>query len=495
MYLPKKNFERINKEQLEAGEPLYANPRNTAAGTMRNLDPSLVAKRGLAAWVYQLVPAAFESHAMLLKDLARWGLPVEPHWKRCAGIDDVIAFCESWRDKRGELAFETDGVVIKLSDPLLREKLGFTSKFPRWATAFKFPAERKTAISQGDRDQHRPYRRRHAVRDARADGGRRIDHLDGDAPQPRRHHAQGHPAGRDGDHREGRRRDSARGGTGRHRSGPCHAAWIMPTACPVCGSELVKAEDEAVWRCDNSSCPTKLRRGLEHFASRGAMNIEGLGESLCALLCDHDLVHSYADIYRLDAAQLEALPRMGKKSAAKVLAQIEKSKVNDIWRLLYGLGIRHVGERGAQVLADHFGSIDAIENATLEELEQVREIGPVLAASVRSFFDGESNRQLIHDFRMAGVKLIGEVKRAPAGPQPLAGKTYVITGELSAMSREDAQAKLEALGAKVTNSVSKKTTALVVGRDPGASKTEKAQKLGTATLDEAGFLALIIKDE
>ncbi len=186
---------------------------------------------------------------------------------------------------------------------------------------------------------------------------------------------------------------------------------------------------------------------------------------------------------------------MGKKSAAKVLAQIDKSKTNDIWRLLYGLGIRHVGERGAQVLADHFGSVDAIENATLEELEQVREIGPVLAASVRSFFDGESNRQLIDGFRTAGVKLIGEVKRAPAGPQPLAGKTYVITGELAAMSREDAQAKLEALGAKVTNSVSKKTTALVVGSDPGASKTEKAQKLGTATLDEAGFLALIIKDE
>jgi DNA ligase (NAD+) len=224
------------------------------------------------------------------------------------------------------------------------------------------------------------------------------------------------------------------------------------------------------------------------------MNIEGLGESLCALLCDHDLVHSYADIYLLDAAKLEALPRMGKKSASKLLAQIEKSKSNDIWRLLYGLGIRHVGERGAQVLADYFGSIDAIENASLDDLEQVREIGPVLAASVRSFFDGESNRKLIDDFRKAGVKLIGEVKRAPVGPQPLAGRTYVITGELAAMSREDAQAKLEALGAKVTNSVSKKTTALIVGSEPGASKTEKAQKLGTPTLDEAGLLALIIEE-
>ena len=495
VYLPKKNFERINKEQLEAGEPLYANPRNTAAGTMRNLDPSLVARRGLAAWIYQLVPAEFESHAELLKDLGTWGLPVEPHWKKCVGIDDVIAFCESWRDKRGELAFDTDGVVIKLSDPLLREKLGFTSKFPRWATAFKFPAERKSAflraieLSIGRTGAATPF----AMLDPTVVAGSTISmatlHNPDDIVRK--------------DIRPGEMVIIEKAGdviprvVGPVDTDPARAtpAWIMPTACPVCGSELIKAEDEAVWRCENSSCPTKLRRGLEHFASRGAMNIEGMGESLCALLCDHDLVHSYADIYRLDAARLEALPRMGKKSAAKVLAQIDKSKSNDIWRLLYGLGIRHVGERGAQVLADHFGSVDAIENATLEELEQVREIGPVLAASVRSFFDGESNRQLIEDFRTAGVKLIGEVRRAPAGPQPLAGKTYVITGELAAMSREDAQAKLEALGAKVTNSVSKKTTALVVGSDPGASKTEKAQKLGTATLDEAAFLALIIKDQ
>jgi len=495
VYLPKKNFERINKEQLEAGEPLYANPRNTAAGTMRNLDPSLVARRGLAAWIYQLVPAEFESHAELLKDLGTWGLPVEPHWKKCVGIDDVIAFCESWRDKRGELAFDTDGVVIKLSDPLLREKLGFTSKFPRWATAFKFPAERKSAflraieLSIGRTGAATPF----AMLDPTVVAGSTISmatlHNPDDIVRK--------------DIRPGEMVIIEKAGdviprvVGPVDTDPARAtpAWIMPTACPVCGSELIKAEDEAVWRCENSSCPTKLRRGLEHFASRGAMNIEGMGESLCALLCDHDLVHSYADIYRLDAARLEALPRMGKKSAAKVLAQIDKSKSNDIWRLLYGLGIRHVGERGAQVLADHFGSVDAIENATLEELEQVREIGPVLAASVRSFFDGESNRQLIEDFRTVGVKLIGEVRRAPAGPQPLAGKTYVITGELAAMSREDAQAKLEALGAKVTNSVSKKTTALVVGSDPGASKTEKAQKLGTATLDEAAFLALIIKDQ
>ena len=495
VFLPKKNFERINQQQEEAGEPLYANPRNTAAGTMRNLDPALVAKRGLAAWMYQLVPAEFESHAALLKDLGTWGLPVEPHWKKCDGIDEVIAFCESWRATRGTLAFETDGVVIKLNDPLLRGKLGFTSKFPRWATAFKFPAERKTAflksidVSIGRTGAATPF----AMLEPTVVAGSTISmatlHNPDDILRK--------------DIRPGEMVIIEKAGdviprvVGPVDTDPARATpvWVMPTACPVCQSELVKAEDEAVWRCENSLCPTKLRRGLEHFASRGAMNIEGLGESLCALLCDHDLVHSYADIYQLDAAKLEALPRMGKKSAAKVLAQIDKSKANDIWRLLYALGIRHVGERGAQVLADHFGSIDAIENASIEDLEQVREIGPVLAASVRSFFDGPGNRELIEAFRAAGVQLIGEVKRAPVGPQPLAGKTYVITGEFAAMSREDAQAKLEALGAKVTNSVSKKTAALIVGSDPGASKTEKAQKFGTATLDEAAFLALIIKGE
>ena len=499
VYLPKKNFEKINRQQEEAGEALYANPRNTAAGTMRNLDPALVAKRGLAAWMYQLVAAGeFHDsplHSETLKDLGRWGLPVEPHWTKCEGIDEVIAFCESWRDQRGSLAFETDGVVIKLNDLALRKKLGFTSKFPRWATAFKFPAERKTAflkaieISIGRTGAATPF----AMLEPTVVAGSTISmatlHNPDDIIRK--------------DIRPGELVIIEKAGdviprvVGPVDSDPARSTprWIMPTTCPVCGSELIKAEDEAVWRCENSSCPSKLRRGLEHFASRGAMNIEGLGESLCALLCDHDLVHSYADIYHLDAPKLEALPRMGQKSAAKVLAQIEKSKSNDVGRLLYGLGIRHVGERGAQVLADHFGSVDAIESATIEELEQVREIGPVLAASVRSFFDGPGNRELIDAFRKAGVKLIGEVKRAPAEPQPLTGKTFVITGELSAMSREDAQARLEALGAKVTGSVSKKTTALIVGTEPGASKSEKARALGIETLDEAGFLALIIKEQ
>ena len=494
VYLPKRNFERINKEQEEAGEPLYANPRNTAAGTMRNLDPRLVAKRGLSAWMYQLVPPEFESHAEMLRDLAKWGLPVEPHWKQCDGIDELLAFCEEWRDKRGSLAFETDGVVIKVNDPALRERLGYTSKFPRWAIAFKFPAEQKIAmlhrieINIGRTGAATPF----AMLEPTVVAGSTVSmatlHNPDDIVRK--------------DIRPGELVIIEKAGDVIPRVvGPANPGaanrperWVMPATCPVCGSALQKPEDEAVWRCENSSCPSKLRRGLEHFASRSAMNIEGMGESLIGQLCESGLVKSYAEIYLLDAATLEGLERMGKKSAAKVLGEIEKSKSNDVWRLLYGLGIRHVGERGAQVLADHFGSVDAIENATLEQLESIREIGPVLAASVRSFFDQPANRDLIEGFRKAGVKLIGEPKRAPAGPQPLAGKTYVITGELSGMSREAAQAKLEALGAKVTGSVSKKTTALIVGSDPGASKSEKAQALGVPTLDENGFLELIMKE-
>ena len=510
VFLPKKNFERINKEQEDAGEPLYANARNTAAGTMRNLDP--VARR--QAWSRRVdvsLSAQFDLSTGLsteaqsakveaaLRVACRnaegpgeaGGLPVEPHWKKCDGIEAVIAFCEEWRDRRGSLAFETDGVVIKLNDPALREKLGYTSKFPRWATAFKFPAEQKIAmlhrieINIGRTGAATPF----AMLEPTVVAGSTISmatlHNPDDIIRK--------------DIRPGELVIIEKAGDVIPRVvGPANPGaanrpdpWVMPTACPVCGSELQKPEDEAVWRCENSSCPSKLRRGLEHFASRGAMNIEGMGESLIGQLCESGLVKSYAGIYSLDAAKLEGLERMGKKSAAKVLGEIEKSKSNDVWRLLYGLGIRHVGERGAQVLADHFGSVDAIENATLEQLESVREIGPVLAASVRSFFDQPANRDLIEGFRTAGVKLIGEPKRAPAGPQPLAGKTYVITGELSGMSREEAQAKLEALGAKVTGSVSKKTTALIVGSDPGASKSEKAQAFGIPTLDEQGLLELL----
>jgi DNA ligase (NAD+) len=267
--------------------------------------------------------------------------------------------------------------------------------------------------------------------------------------------------------------------------------WTMPTSCPVCGAPLIKPPDEVVWRCENASCPAKLKRGIEHFVSRGAMNIEGIGESLIEQLVERGLVRDVAGLYFLNAATLENLERMGRKSAAKLLDEIDRSRSNELWRLLNGLGIRHVGERGAQVLANHFASVDAIIAASLETLQQVREVGPVMAQSVRTWFDSAENRALIEHLREGGVRVTEERRAQPEGPQPLAGQTFVITGTLDAMSRDEAAAHVERLGGKVTGSVSKKTSCVVVGAEPG-SKLEKARALGVQTLDESAFLALIM---
>jgi len=532
VYLPRRVFERINKEKADAGEPLFANPRNAAAGTMRNLDPALVAKRGLSAWTYQLVggpkgpplhpanttgpveadlqvrrathPANTTSpveadlqvrlatHAGTLELLKEWGLPVEPHWKRCRGVEELVAFCREWDDKRRTLEFDTDGVVIKLDRIDLRARLGTTSKFPRWAVAFKFPAEQKTTllknieVNVGRTGAVTPF----AILDPVFVSGSTVSmatlHNADDIARK--------------DIREGDWVIVEKAGDVIPRViGPILSKrlpdsrpWVMPTICPRCGSTLHRAEEEAVWRCENTSCPAKLQRGLEHFASRGAMNIEGLGESLVAQVIKAGLVHDYADVYALTPEKLEQLERMGKKSAAKLMLQIEKSRGNELWRLIYGLGIRHVGERASQVLARSFGSMDGLCAATVEQLQQTSEIGPVLAESVRSWFDEPRNRQLIDRLRDAGVNMEVPLDQrvAAATVGSLAGRTYVITGTLQSMSREAATAALERLGAKVTNSVSKKTTGVIVGTEPG-SKAEKAQTLGVPTLDEAAFCELI----
>jgi DNA ligase (NAD+) len=289
------------------------------------------------------------------------------------------------------------------------------------------------------------------------------------------------------------------------RRPPDSQPWVMPDACPRCSSQLVREEGEAVWRCENTSCPAKLQRGLEHFASRGAMNIDGFGESLIAQLIENGLVRDYADVYALTADQLanltststrsdgrEIARRFGEKNAAKVVAQIDHSKSNELWRLIYGLGIRHVGERGAQVLAGTFWTVDALAGATIEQLQQTQEIGPVLAESIRAWMDEPRNRQLLDRLRTAGVRMeVPELERTSvAAPGRLAGRTYVLTGTLSTTTRDQAEAALKGLGAKVAGSVSKKTTAVIVGADTG-SKAEKAQALGVPTLDEAAFLDLI----
>ncbi len=504
VYLPHQAFERINAEREAAGEPLFQNPRNAAAGTMRNLEPALVARRGLGAFFYQIVPGA-GSQTRTLEQLRAWGLPVEPHWRRCRGIDELLAFCHEWGEKRRQLAFDTDGVVIKVDDTAQRQALGVTSKFPRWAIAFKFPAEQKTTrllridVNVGRTGAVTPF----AVLDPvfiagstismatlhNADDIARKDIREGDVVMVEK---------------AGDVIPRVVGPVLAHRPEDA-VPWVMPTVCPRCGSTLHRAEDEAVWRCGNTSCPARLQRGLEHFASRGAMNIEGLGESLIAQLIAGGLVRDYADLYALTAEGLAGLTsrsargdggtierRFGEKNAAKVVQQIERSRTNELWRVIYGLGIRHIGERAAQVLARAFGSMAALSEATLEQLQSTNEVGPVLAASVRDWFDEVRNRELVERLGQAGVRLeMPESERAlVARPGPLTGRTYVITGTLHAMSREEATAAIERLGGKVAGSVSRKTAGVIVGSDPG-SKAEKAAQLGVPVLDEPAFLRLL----
>lgn len=496
VYLPRTAFERINRERQENGEPLFANPRNAAAGAMRNLDPGLVTKRGLSAFFYQVLPPGIvqpATHAATLESLARWGIPVEKHWSRCEDINQVWAFCEQWRDERHALPFETDGVVVKVDDLAVRERLGSTSKFPRGAVAFKFPAEQSTTklekieVNVGRTGAVTPYAVLEPVR------------LAGTTVRMATLHNEQEIARRD--LREGDIVLVQKAGDIipqvvmpiLSRREPGLQPWQMPTTCPQCHSTLQKPADEVVWRCENISCPAKLRRSLEHFASRRAMNIEGLGESLIDQLVTTGLVNDYADLYGLTSAQLQSLERMGKKSADKLIAEIDRSRTNELSRLIFGLGIRHVGERAAQVLARAFGSMEILMELDEPQLQQVAEIGPVLASAVHSYFAEPRNRQVVERLHAAGVNMTGPIVSQDAAASrdaTLAGQTFVLTGTLSSMSREDAGAHIERLGGKVVGSVSKKTTYLVFGADPG-SKLAKAETLGIRTLDEAAFRQLI----
>ena len=543
VYLPRASFERTNREREEAGEALFANPRNVAAGTMRNLDPALVARRGLLAFMYQVVdggeagvgwvlpdpPGAggevgrvlpdppesrvhrtrptVATHAGMLSAMREWGLPVEPHWRACRGVDEVAIFCREWVDARRALDFETDGVVIKVDDLALRERLGTTSKFPRWATAFKFPAQQASTtltairVNVGRTGAVTPY----AVLEPVFLAGSTIS-------MATLHNAEDLARK---DIREGDRVLIEKAGDvipkivkviqpdppPPGRSPP----WQMPSDCPVCGSVLTRDEEAVVWRCENPSCPARIRRSLEHFASRTAMNIEGLGASLIDQLVEQELVRDFADLYRLEAGQLESLvvtprepksdrarPRKLGKVGANVIAQIERSKQNDLSRLLYALGIRHVGEKAAATIARYLRTMAMVTDAPVEALQTVPDVGPVVAASIRTFADEPRNRALIGRLAKAGVNMASRAPEPDHQPGPLAGKIFVLTGTLSSMSRDEAKAALERLGAKVSSSVSKKTTYLVAGVEAGA-KLDKARQLGVETLDEDAFKALIMK--
>jgi DNA ligase (NAD+) len=490
VFLRKVDFERINEELGAAGKPLFANPRNTTAGMLRQKDPKVTASRPLAIFFHGLVRIdgkALPSYSEALGYLRELGLRTHPESRVCPALPDVRAYVADMEKRRHALEHEIDGAVIKVDRIAEENELGATSKFPRWAIAYKFPAEEQTTklndiqVSVGRTGAVTPFAVLHPVRVGgvtismatlhNADEVARKGVLIGDTVVVRRagevipEVVAPIPSLRTGEER----------------------AFVMPTRCPQCDTEIVRPDGEAVARCPNKLCPAQVLGRVVHFASRGAMDIEHLGERTASELLERGLIEDPGDIFSLDAAKLGQLPGFKEKSVANLLAAIAAAKDRPIDRLLYGFGIRHVGASAARALADAFGSIDRVAAASIEELAAAEGVGTVIATAAREFFDREDTRGLLDKLRHAGVRL-EESREKRTGP--LTGKTFVITGTLAAMSREAAKARLEALGGKVTNSLSGSTSYLVVGESPG-SKLDKAAKLGVATLDEAAFLELL----
>ena len=491
VYLPRSRFDAINREREQREEELYANPRNVAAGTMKNLDPRVVAGRGLDINLYSVVAAkgsALRSQSEALAALRAWGLRTNPASRICHGLDEVLAFCAEWREKRASLEYDIDGVVVKVDSFALQQELGFTSKFPRWAIAYKYPASQAATVVRGI-----------GVQVGRTGRLTPVAQLDPVA-------LAGSTVSRATLHNEEEvaRKDVRLGDTVLIEKGgdvipkvvqvvldkrpDGTAAWVAPDTCPVCGTPAVKPEGEVDRRCPNASCPAQVEERLKHFARRVAMEIEGLGDSLVHQLVEKGLVKDFADLYALRLEDLTGLERMATKSAQNLLDQIAASKTRELRRLLFGLGIRFVGDRAAMLLARHFRSLEALQRASAEEIEALYEIGPVVARSVAEWFAQEANRDLVARLATAGVTV--EEAAAGAASTVFQGKQFVLTGALPGLSRDEAKAAIEVRGGRVTSTVSKKTSYVVVGAEPG-SKFEKAQEIGVPCLDEAAFLALL----
>jgi DNA ligase (NAD+) len=493
VFLGKSDFEKLNLAREKSGLPVFANPRNAASGGVRQLDPKLTAERRLSFFAYQIAELRdgvnLETQWDSLELVKRFGFPVNPNVRRAGTIEDVVAYCRQWEARRDELDYEIDGVVIKVNDLALQERLGVVARDPRWAIAFKFkPREARTKlrdilVTVGRTGTLNP----NAVLEPVQIGGVTVK-------SATLHNAE-YIASNDiriGDTvlvtRAGDVIPRVVGPIASERTGK-ERRFKMPDRCPVCGSAVDHPPGEAMSRCTNASCPAQVYERVRHYASRGAMDIEGLGDVLAEQLTSGGYVKNIADLYSLDLDTLLSVPRMGKKSAGNVLAAIEKSKQRGLARLINGLGIRFVGEQTATILAGDFGSIDAIEAATEDELKASEGIGPEVAASVGLFFTQRANVQMIERLRQAGVAVTAP-KRARAAAGALAGKTFVLTGTLPALTREQAAEMIVAAGGKVTGSVSKKTDYVVVGSEPG-SKLVKAQELGITILDEDGLKSLL----
>lgn len=491
VFMHRTDFEKLNEERVAAGEPRMANPRNLAAGSIRQLDPRITAQRKLDLFVYGLDTSieSIRTHYEGLQALRRWGFPTNPHTSLCANIEEVIAFCKTWHERRNELTYDIDGVVLKVNSLAMQRELGYVSRSPRWAIAYKLPPTEVTTVLE---DIVVSVGRTGALTPVAVLAPREVD---GSVVSRATLHNEDEIARKDlliGDHvvvrKAGAVIPEVVSAVVSMRTG-AERKFVMPTRCPVCGSDVEREEDEAVSRCIGAACPAQVQQHIRHFASRRAMDIDGFGDVLVDQLVSHEHVKSVSDIYKLDLDTLLGLERVGKILAQKLLSNIEASKTRPLHRVLFGLGIRHVGEHVAEVLAGHFQSMDALMEASEAALTQVHEIGPEIARTVAHWFADRHNRDVVHALQAAGVKMASETPR-PASGGPLSGKTFVLTGTLSGMSRDEAEARIKALGGKATGSVSKKTDYVVAGAEPG-SKVEKAQSLGVTVLDEAGFVALL----
>jgi len=487
--LNRQAFERLNAERDEQGQPRFANPRNAAAGSLRVLEPQITASRRLDYYTYFLLRKgrpALESHWESLKTLQKMGFKVNPQRKLCAGIEEVTAFCSHWEARREQLPYEIDGVVLKVDSIEQQRRLGFTAKAPRWAIAYKYPARQAVTtveaieVQVGRTGALTPVAHLKPVEVSGVTVSRATLHNEDEIERLNLEIGDRVVIERSGDVIPKVVRVEAQGAERRK--------FHMPKRCPVCGGHIVREEGEAASRCINTNCPARLKESILHFASRGVMNIDGMGDALVDQLVDRGLVKSVADIYDLDVEKLVALERMGKKSAANVIANIDNSRANPLPRVLTALGIRFVGERTAVFLAEAFGSLDAMARAGMEELQQAEEVGPRVAESIFEFFREPRNQELIERLRAAGLQFSYQSTRPKGGT--LQGKTFVLTGTLPNLSREEAKQRIESAGGKVTGSVSKKTDYVVAGADAG-SKLDKAKGLGIQVVDEEQLLELI----
>ncbi|PYT23874.1 MAG: DNA ligase (NAD(+)) LigA [Acidobacteria bacterium] len=482
-------FERLNLDRDEKGLSRFANPRNAAAGSLRVLDPAITASRRLEFYAYFLLVDGrphFTTHWESLNALAKMGFKVNHNRKLCKDLDELLAFCGEWEAKRDDLPYEIDGVVVKVDSITQQGRLGFTAKAPRWAIAYKYAARQaitsveNIGVQVGRTGALTPVAHLAPVEVSGVTVSRATLHNEDEIDRLGLQIGDSVVIERSGDVIPKVVRV--------HTQGSYRRRFEMPKHCPVCGGKVVREEGESASRCINTNCPARLKESILHFASRGVMTIDGMGDVLVEQLVDRGMVQSVADIYDFTVEKLTQLERMGRKSASNLIRNIDKSKQNGLPRVINALGIRFVGERTAVFLAEEFGDLDKIATAKVDALQKAEEVGPKVAESIYQFFREPRNQELIERLRGAGLQFEYRLKRKVGGP--LAGMTFVLTGALSALSREDARQRIESAGGKVASAVSKKTTFVVVGDDPG-SKLDKAQELGIAVIDEKQLIELL----